>query len=815
MKDRAFGGLLREFRCAAGLSEELLAERARLSPGAISTLERSARRGPQQQTLSLLAEALHLAPEQRAQLEEAAALGRRRRAGRSVADGVPSGASSAPNNLPHFLTSFHGREADLADMDTLIASRRLITLLGYAGVGKTRLSLEAARYQVESARFPDGIWFVELAVLGTPELVTTTIARLLGVRERPGEPLMDTLVATIASKKLFLILDNCEHVVAECARVVETLLRHCPGIVTLTTTREALRIDGECVVRVRPLPVVEDLTSGPALDLLLDRLIDADFARFSNVSGEDRAHATTICKRLDGVPLALELAAGRAGDLSLSQIVAGLDERFMLLADGRRTALPRQHTLGGMIDWSFALLAEREREVFSRLGLFAEAFTPEAAATICSGEPGVARDALAALIAKSLVAVVEDRDGGVRYRLLETVRAYAIDRLRESGAYDRYARRFATYYCARAKDADVRYGRMSNSAFLSLVEPDLDHFRVALQWTLGERNDTILGAELAGAMGWIYRQTALFVEGVGWAETALREAPVLEPLVIGRLQMALSFFYFNVGGLQRALDAAVAASASYRDAGARSEVAWSLTQQAYCLCRVGRIEDARRVGGEAVRVARAEHDTFRLAGALNAYAFTFAGEGAPERFAALEEAIGAYRASGDEDAIVATAQLAEAYCDAGDFGKALSVGWSLVAAARKNRDRSTLASTLINVAAYALASEDVGAADRATREALDLIRDLGKTLNAMCALQHLGSIAARRDGFVRAARLVGASNALYREFGLERETTEQTLYERTIDEIRRALGEERLRAHLDEGAALPFDRSVAEALAPI
>jgi len=388
MKDRAFGDLLREFRCAAGLSEELLAERARLSPGAISTLERSARRGPQQQTLSLLAEALHSAPEQRAQLEEAAALGRRRRAGRSVADGVPSGASSAPNNLPHFLTSFHGREADLADMDTLIASRRLITLLGYAGVGKTRLSLEAARYQVESARFPDGIWFVELAVLGTPELVTTTIARLLGVRERPGEPLMDTLVATIASKKLFLILDNCEHVVAECARVVETLLRHCPGIVTLTTTREALRIDGECVVRVRPLPVVEDLTSGPALDLLLDRLIDADFARFSNVSGEDRAHATTICKRLDGVPLALELAAGRAGDLSLSQIVAGLDERFMLLADGRRTALPRQHTLGGMIDWSFALLAEREREVFSRLGLFAEPLRRRPRQRSAQGSPG-------------------------------------------------------------------------------------------------------------------------------------------------------------------------------------------------------------------------------------------------------------------------------------------------------------------------------------------------------------------------------------------------------------------------------------------
>ncbi|MDQ2992799.1 MAG: helix-turn-helix domain-containing protein, partial [Candidatus Eremiobacteraeota bacterium] len=667
LTDRAFGDLLREYRSAAGLSQEALAERARLSPGAISTLERSARRGPQQQTLDLLADALRLEPEQRKRFELAALAGRRR----SVRGVVPAG-STAQNNLPNLLTSFRGRERELAELDRLAGERRLVTLLGTGGVGKTRLALESAQHQATTARFPDGIWLVELAPLGAAGLVASAIARVLGAPELPATPLVETLVATIAEKKMLVVLDNCEHVLAECAELAERLLGRCSGLAILATTREALRIDGECVVRVRPLPCDDDRASGPALDLLVDRLIDADFERFSSLTSDDRELVATICRRLDGVPLALELAAGRAGDVPLGEIVSKLDERFALLNEGRRTAAPRQHTLRGMIDWSYALLDAHERELFARLGLFAGSFSTEAACVIGDGDASTVRATLAALVAKSLVSAVEVHDASVRFRLLETMRVYALDRLHESKDADS-GRRFAAYFAGVAKAADVRYGRMSNDNFLAMVEDDLDNFRAALAWAFGEGDDPKLGAELAGAMGWIYRQTALYVEGTGWAERALA-VPELDPLVAGRLHMALGYFFFNVGGMARALDEAIAAEAYYRAANVLPELAWSLTTQAYALYRFSRIDEVRVVGAAAVGVARDAGDPLRLAGALTAFALGVPSENAAERFSALEEAIRCCHAAGDADAIVPTAHLAAVYYEAGNFAQALACG---------------------------------------------------------------------------------------------------------------------------------------------
>jgi len=525
-----------------------------------------------------------------------------------------------------------------------------------------------------------------------------------------------------------------------------------------------------------------------------------------------RAQVVTICRHLDGIPLALELAAGRARDLSLAHIVAGLDERFTLLTSGRRTALPRQHTLRGMIDWSFAPLPPVHQLLFARLGVFAEAFTPEAAIEVCGDSPAVVRDALAALIAKSLLTVVEDREGRLRYRLLETVRAYALDRLTESGELDRTMDRFARYFCAIAKIADDRYGRISNREFLASVEPDLDNFRAALDWTLGRRNGLVLGAELAGALGWVYRQSFLFAEGARWCERALQENDDLEDAVAGRLQMALSFFYFNMGEMTRALACAELATESYRRAGARSELSWALTQQAYCLYLLGRVDESREAVTTAVAVAREEDDAFRLAGALNAFALTIPIERAAERFAPLEEAIRCYRAAGDDAAIVPIANLAETHYATGDVESALSCGLEVVEMTRKNRDRSNLAAALTNVAAYALTLNDVHRAQLAAHEALSLVRDIGKTLNAMCALQHLGSVSARRGEYVRAARLEGAADRMYGEFGLSREFTEQSLYDRTLDEIRAGIGEDELRRRLEEGAALPLEHALDEAL---
>jgi predicted ATPase/DNA-binding XRE family transcriptional regulator len=809
MNNRAFGELLRDFRFAAGLSQEELAERARLSPGAISSLERAARRAPQHQTLGLLTEALRLDEEQRAQLEAAAQAGRHRTArGAAAID-----KTSSDHNLPKPLTSFHGRSVEVAELARLMESRRLITLLGPGGVGKTRLALEAARAQTTTSAFPDGIRFVDLASLGVPQLVTGAIARLLNVREQLNTPLLDTLVAAIGKKHLLLVLDNCEHVLSECAVVAERLSNECSEVTVLATTREALRIDGECVVRVEPLAYEDGPQSAPALDLFIDRLVEADYARYSQLTSEHRVHAAAICKRLDGIPLAIELAAGRARDLGLAQILAGLDERFTLLAQGRRTASPRHHTLRGTIDWSFALLTEPERQLFARLGIFAQAFTPEAAAEICSDGLVPVRDGLAALIGKSLVTVVESAQGRLRYRLIETMRAYALDRLRESGDFELYAHRFARYFRSVAVQADVRYGRISNRDFLASVEADLDNFRAALEWTLAQRADTKLGAELAGALGWVYRQSSLFAEGARWCERALADNDQLAAMIAGRLYMALSFFFFNMGEMNRSLATASHATELYGSVAAQSELAWSLAQEANCLYLLGRIEDSRRNAQQAVTVARKQSDPLRLAGALNALALTVPIERVAERFEALEESIRCYRAAGDDGAIVPIANLAETHFATGNYRSALTFGREVVEITRGKQDRSNLAAALTNVAAYALALDDVDEATRAACEALTLVRDLGKTLYAMCALQHIGTAAARKRDFVRAARLSGASNRLYTEFGMQREFTEQSLYDGTLADIERALGRELCDRHFAEGEALPLELAFNEALA--
>jgi len=244
---------------------------------------------------------------------------------------------------------------------------------------------------------------------------------------------------------------------------------------------------------------------------------------------------------------------------------------------------------------------------------------------------------------------------------------------------------------------------------------------------------------LAGAMGWQYRQLSLFSEGTRWCEQALAENADLHPALRGRLYMALSFFFFNMGEISRALEAADSATQSYREAQRRSELSWALTQQAYCLYLLGRPQESREAVASAVAIARAQQDRFRLAGALNAFALTIPAERAAERLAPLEEAIACYRASGDESAIVSIANVAEAYYATGDFHAALARGVEVVAITRKNLDYSNLSGALANVAAYALAVGDENRAQQAAHEALQLGRDIGKTMNAMCVLQHLAA----------------------------------------------------------------------------
>jgi transcriptional regulator with XRE-family HTH domain len=360
-----FGALLRGLRLAAGLSQEALAERARLSIDAISALERGTRKAPQRETLRLLGDGLNLSPGDRTRFEAAAAAARPPGQPRMrVESAKPNAPAKLPlreirvaprHNVPHAVSSFHGRERELAELGELLRRRRLITLCGPGGVGKTRLALEAAHAALNEspAAFPDGVWFVDLAPLSDPALIAAGVARVLGVRESAGNQLADTLVEALRGKRLLLVLDNCEHLTDASAELAERLLQGCAGLTLLATSREALEIDGELFYRVDPLPLpapsalpsLDDLRSSPAVRLFLDRAGDADPQDFAAAADDDPLTIARLCIRLDGIPLALELAAPRVRGSSLRELLAGLDARFQfsVAAGARRCRVIRPY----------------------------------------------------------------------------------------------------------------------------------------------------------------------------------------------------------------------------------------------------------------------------------------------------------------------------------------------------------------------------------------------------------------------------------------------------------------------------------------
>src|SRR5579884_2465087 len=437
------GALLRRYRETAGLSQEALAERAGISSRGLLYLERGRHR-PYPATLRRLADALALTPQER----EALALATRRPGGAAPLANDAVNTPSAPpppaptalpsppprHNLPASLSSFVGRERAQASVQELLAAHRLVTLVGTGGVGKTRLALAVAEGSLD--RYPDGAWLVELAALADPGLVPLTIAQTLRLHQEPGRSILDTLRDHCHGTRMLLVLDNCEHLLAACATLAGALLRSAPELRILATSREPLRVTGEQSYRVpslsapnpHHLPGVQLAGIYESVRLFVQRAREQrpDFAL-------DERNARAVaenCARLDGIPLALELAAARVGRMSLDALVLRLDDRFRLLTSGARDALPRQRTLRATLDWSYDLLDRPEQTLLHRLAVFAGGWTLEAAEAVCAGEP-IAEwqvlDLLGGLVVKSLVQAQEAEED-VRYHLLETVRQYAGER---------------------------------------------------------------------------------------------------------------------------------------------------------------------------------------------------------------------------------------------------------------------------------------------------------------------------------------------------------------------------------------------------
>jgi predicted ATPase/predicted Ser/Thr protein kinase len=442
----------------------------------------------------------------------------------------PAGAAAAEvhHNLPVQLTTFIGRNQAIADVQQLLSTTRLLTLTGAGGCGKTRLALEVGA-QVRS-EYRDGIWLVDLAPLSDPNLVTQTAASVLRLQEGPNRSFIEMLTDFVRHRHLLFLLDNCEHVIGACAQFSEMLLQAGADVRILATSREALGVPGEAVWRVPSLSLpaagqslaVEDLLSCEAIRLFSERA--RSVAPQFRLTDNNAAAAVEICDRLDGIPLAIELAAARLKVLSLDQINGRLKDRFRLLTGGSRTAMARQRTLEATVDWSYELLTVAERRLMCRLSVFAGGWTLEAAEEVCSGD-GIEKeetlDLLSHLVDKSLVNVDEDSGGTRRYRFLETVRQYARERLLRSGDSERLRDLHFAFFLNFAHRIEPELQRVNQVFWLNGLQIEHDNLRSALDWGLSASRNNDDGQELASALSWFWTKRAYFSEGRNWLGHAL------------------------------------------------------------------------------------------------------------------------------------------------------------------------------------------------------------------------------------------------------------------------------------------------------
>jgi predicted ATPase/class 3 adenylate cyclase len=526
---------------------------------------------------------------------------------------------SRPNNLPLQMTSFIGREREVAEVTRLLEHTRLLTLTGVGGAGKARLACQVAADALQ--RFAQGIWVVELAPLAEPALVAQTVAQVLGVRDEAGRPLLATLADALRARHLLLVLDNCEHLLAGCALLVDALLRSCPQVRVLATSREALGIAGETSWRVPSLGLpdvrtaagLDALTQCEAVRLFVERA--AAVQPHFQITPQNATAVAEVCRRLDGIPLAIELAAVRVKALGVEQVAARLDQRFRLLTGGSRTALPRQQTLRALMDWSYGLLAPPEQALFNRLSVFAGGWSLEAAEAVCAGGEIATEDVLDVLVRlvdKSLVLAEVDADGIARYGLLETLRQYGREQLLASGEAGAVHDRHAAYYLALAEQAEREQHGPEQLAWFERLDLEHDNLRAALTWglgttpeqaeawevpstphavTLGDEPPTLgssavrraAGVRLAGALWWFWFLRGYRREGLHWLDQALAQATTAPSATRAKLLLGTGWIAHHQGDPVRAQQLLDESEAAYRAVGDTCGVALALSGRGWIL----------------------------------------------------------------------------------------------------------------------------------------------------------------------------------------------------------------------------------------
>jgi predicted ATPase len=726
-----------------------------------------------------------------------------------------------PNNLPLQLTHLIGRENDLAEITQLLGKTRLLTLVGAGGIGKTRLALQAGAEALE--RFPDGVWAADFGSLTDPDVIAEAVAQIFAVTPQPGRPLADAIGAALRSKSALLILDDCEHVVGAAASLAETLLRACSHLHILATSREPLDIAGEMVHRV-PSLAFPDASSivgaSEALDygaiaLFVERATLAN-TRFSLTDASARVVAD-ICRRLDGIPLAIELAAARVKSLSVDQLDAMLNERFRLLTGGSRTSLPRQQTLRAMMDWSYGLLSVDERTVFRRLGVFAGGFSLEAAQGVCTDEQIAdwdVVDLLSSLVEKSLV-MAEAADDQQRYRLLESTRAYALERLAQENEAEAIRERHARWFLTWAEQNNAARNAMSWRMWVAKTLIEIDNVRAALDWWLADNRDPAGAATLIALLADAVRG-AQDAELWRWCDTAVTAlGPDAVEALAAPLLVIMGYISARMGyGRERRAALLARGLEMARAAGDQRTLAQALMAVSFNLNIQERYEEALVAAREALQYARTSGDRRLLAqGLLREGMSVFPSDVAQGR-KLFDEAIALFTACDDpEGSCTALVNRAESeYQTARDVPAASSFAQAALPIARKMKRRNLLVTLLGNASAYHARLGEFDQARSSARESIMLGREAQAWQNNAFGIQHLAVVALHNGDARTAARLIGWVDARIKAIDEIRQTTEQNEYEELLPVLQSALGAERCQSHMSEGAMLTEEAAYEEAL---
>ena len=733
------------------------------------------------------------------------------------------------HNLPAPKTSFIGREGELVEVERLLSMTRLLTLTGGGGSGKTRLAVEVAARL--AGAYPGGAWLAELAPLSDPELVPSAVAAALGVRERPGRRLADSLADSLRSERLLLVVDNCEHLIYACAGLVDTLLGACPRLSVLATSRETLGVAGEVAWRVRPLslpgprssPTVEELSGYESVRLFLDRA-RSRLPGFELTPGNAQA-VVQICRKLDGVPLAIELATARMGALAVEQVAERLEDSLKLLTTGGRTSVLRQRTLGATLDWSHDLLSEEEKILFRRLPVFSGGFSLEAAEAVCAGEgrvsygrdPSLPRDLpvldlLSRLVDKSLVLVAEQRSGEARYRLLETVRQYGREKLDESGEAPEMGHRHAGFFLGLAERAEPELAGAQQEAWLDRLEAEHDNLRAALSWSL-EGGEPEIGLRLAGALWRFCYTRGYYGEGREWLEAALaRTAGSPATLRAKALTGAgiLTFLQCEYGPATALLEESLAL---YRSLDDRRGVASALQTLGSIARERGRYARAVALHEESLALQRELGDAEGIARSLDGLGFVAWLQQEYERAGALcAEALAVYRGLEDVEGVAwSLVNLGAVAQHRGDHERAGELLDESLALSRRAGYKEGVAWSLNQLGIVEQRRGDHELATTLLLESLEIHRDLGDRWRAASVLEGLaGSIRERpeREARLRAARLLGVAEALRETIGAPVPPCERAAYDRTVSELRAVMGEEAFAKARAEGRAMSLEQAV-------